>query len=448
MPWTTTDVKDHVKGLSDKQQEAWVKIANGVRDKCMTDGGTEGDCDAQAIKVASGMTKNMKEDGDADWLALSNLEEAATVKAQAKGLMRAVDALLQDRTIPAAVRTALDALHGALKKTWADLEDEAVHGPKPHEFPVKKEEMPMATETAAPVVQPPLLALETEPEPALAEDLAESATGMVEVLSEGSTPADHRGPLTLKVALIEPGFGNKQHNHYYSAEMLKRDAQMFRGVKMYESDHNQAEKSTRTWVSTVVGITGFTSSGAPIGEVLVHDPGFAERVRNLKTGGQLEQMACSILASGQVKAGKIGDQKANVVEAITSVSAVDWVTKAGAGGRALEIAESDTGAGQPEPKLEEVGMSAVEILTSLYESGLPAVAQKKLAGQTWADGEALKAAIEAERAYLAEVAPKPEPVAEGGKPFAQGAAKAAEVMVEDTTPISERESAILKRYLG
>ena len=53
MPWDLADVDSHVKGLSDKQKEQWVSVANAAREKCIADGGDEKECDAKAIKIAN-----------------------------------------------------------------------------------------------------------------------------------------------------------------------------------------------------------------------------------------------------------------------------------------------------------------------------------------------------------------------------------------------------------
>ena len=122
MPWKKEDVADHVKGLSDKQAEAWVAIANKSRESCMADKGDEKECDAQAIRTASAMSKNVKEDGAPDWEGLTTLlregeplAEDATTKSIALRLSRDLSALLADREVPAGLRKAAETLHSALK---------------------------------------------------------------------------------------------------------------------------------------------------------------------------------------------------------------------------------------------------------------------------------------------------------------------------------------------
>lgn len=153
-----------------------------------------------------------------------------------------------------------------------------------------------------------------------------------------------RGPLEMDVQLIRPGWGNSRDNHYYPREMLARDAHVFEGAKMYATDHRQDEKSVRTEVSQIKSITGFTAEGAPVGRVVIFDPDFAEQVRNRKKAGVLSSLECSILADGKARPGfEEGGRKGKVVESISAVSSVDWVTRAGAGGKALNLVENEPG---------------------------------------------------------------------------------------------------------
>lgn len=56
MPWTVADVDKHKKGLTDKQKEQWVKVANSALKACQEKGGK--DCDASAIRQANGVVGN------------------------------------------------------------------------------------------------------------------------------------------------------------------------------------------------------------------------------------------------------------------------------------------------------------------------------------------------------------------------------------------------------
>ena len=60
MPWVKTDVKEHIKDLTDKQKEAWVKIANGARASCIKSGKSEKFCDGYAVRVANSKAKGIQ----------------------------------------------------------------------------------------------------------------------------------------------------------------------------------------------------------------------------------------------------------------------------------------------------------------------------------------------------------------------------------------------------
>jgi len=178
------------------------------------------------------------------------------------------------------------------------------------------------------------------PEGEQVAEFGESHAGEVlGILEEESTG----GPLQLNVAIIEPGWGNKRDNNYYPKEMLERDAKVFKGAKMYATNHRESEKSVLTEVSQILDCpVGFTESGAPIARVGVFSEAFAESIRNRNKLGVLGDLHCSILANGKVQTGFESDgRKGRKVLSITEAASVDWVTRHGAGGRALSIAESD-----------------------------------------------------------------------------------------------------------
>lgn len=290
-------------------------------------------------------------------------------------------------------------------------------------------------------------------------ELSESA--LLTSLQEGDT-----GPLHAVVRIIRPGWGNKTHNHYYPKDVLQRDAYQFVGAKMYETDHREHEKSTRTWVSTIEDILGF-DNGAPLAKVAVHDTDFAERLKNLQKLGMLGKMECSIYANGLAKKGfKMDGREGKQVEAITNVSSVDWVTKAGAGGAAvslmegkleedkeksmdenvLETQEEGLEEEQTEEEIEEVEIQEQEpedkpdellavqkVRELLAETKLPSYAQTRLAftGRFVTEDE-VKEAAEAELEYIKEVT-------RSGKPF--GMSKAPEKKQENVDRFAEAEAA-------
>jgi hypothetical protein len=354
------------------------------------------------------------------------VSEAATIKARVKAAIRALDELLDEKEIPELVRSSVKSLRETFRKTWADLANDAASG-----FERSSES-------------------ETQKPPDNSEHFAESYAG---ILSEdfGAVESDPaRAPLTMRVQLIRPGWGNTKDNHYYPAEVLKRDAHVFEGKKMYTTDHKEGEKSERTEVSVIEQIEGFTDDGSPIARVNVFDPAFAEKVRNRQKAGVLDKLECSVLGSGTARPFELDGRKGKLVESITDAESVDWVTRAGAGGHALEIAESQTNvegatmadentnvevtpvevaadtlapvaevAEQPAPAPEPTRLSEAEVATLLEaEKRLPAASRVRLAESNYINGEAVQTAITAELVYLKEAIGS-------GQPFGLGAASPA-----------------------
>jgi hypothetical protein len=321
-----------------------------------------------------------------------------------------------------------------------------------------------------------------EPTAETAEAFAEAEASSIIALEADPQPDN---VLRMDIAIIKPGWGNKQDNHYYSAEMLRACAQNFSGAKMYETDHRPEEKSTRTWVSTITEITGYTDDGAPIGRVAVHDPGFAERVRNLSKAGLLSKLECSIFAAGKAEGGFEQDGRTGkrVLE-ISDVSSVDWVTKAGAGGRALSLAESEGDQNMEEDKDKEVTpvvteettvavqeaivpaasgsegteaeiptaevatesntpilLSAEAVRSLLDASRLPAAAIERLSEMSYADESAVSAAVEAERAYLAKLL-------NAGKVVGMGETDKLSRAAYDPAKVREAAERVNQKYFG
>lgn len=168
------------------------------------------------------------------------------------------------------------------------------------------------------------------------EELAESESGQAVAFTEAADGS----PAIVDVEIIQPGWGNARDNHYYPADVLARDKSVFKGAKMYATDHRPDQKSVLTEVSTILDIVGLSERGAPIARVGVHNAEFANDVRNRAALNVLGELHCSILASGTARPFEKDGRKGKLVESITSVQSVDWVTRAGAGGHAVALVES------------------------------------------------------------------------------------------------------------
>lgn len=293
------------------------------------------------------------------------------------------------------------------------------------------------------------------------ESLTESFEGAIVLQEDAEKP----NVLYADVQIIKPGWGNTHDNHYYPREMLERDAGVFAGTKMFETDHHDNEKSTRTWVSTIQEITGFTDEGAPIARVAIIDDSFSSKLRNLNAANMLEKMECSILANGRAKGGFEQDgRKGKIVEAITEVSSVDWVTKAGAGGKVLNLAETEMPpdakpepVADPEPvqeaqkvTIQEQEIQPVEpeklmedgqIKAILAASRLPVVSQERLLQNMFRDPSELKAAIAKEMGYI-------KSVSGSGRPFGLSESDAPTPKPVDFAEINRRKDEVNQKHLG
>lgn len=277
---------------------------------------------------------------------------------------------------------------------------------------------------------------EAAPEP-VAETLAENAAGGIIEIAEAAEP---RGPLEMKIAIIRPGFGNTKDGHYYTRELLERHKGLFEGAKMFETDHNGEDKSTRTWVSTITDVPGLDESGALLGRVIVHDPNFAERAVNLKRAGLLHLLPNSIFATGTSKEGEAEGRKAKIVETIDKVHSVDWVTAAGAGGQALDLVEGEEGTSvSPDTEtIEEVtvqDLPAERVKELLSEAGVANPYYEVLARRRYGSDDEVREAATDMKAALRE--------AGAGAVHSMG-----ERAYNTPTPPdkAKAESAILQRY--
>jgi hypothetical protein len=278
---------------------------------------------------------------------------------------------------------------------------------------------PTAADVPAPVAESIKYEETSEQEVQLSETaIAEDASGHVLELAEAMPQAwDGQGPLKLRTVLIEAGPGNSRDRHYYPAEMLQRCAPLFEGKKMYATDHKDSEKSVRTEVADILKCpAGYTDKGGIIAEVGIFDPDFARKAWNRAQMGTLQNLAVSIVGAGKTRRGVVDGQSYDVVTDITE-GAADWVTAAGAGGRALAIAET----AQPSaPEEETTHMLEKDKVAEILKarSGVTEAMAARLGEREYKSAEAVEAAVVAELDYIAEAAGagKPTGLAESAQP--------------------------------
>ena len=240
---------------------------------------------------------------------------------------------------------------------------------------------------------------------------------------DAAIEAGRRAPVVVDFQILQPGPGNKRQNHYYPADIVRRDIHVFEGADVFATDHKEAERSERTKVGKVLSCpTRFTESDAPVAQVLLYDPHQAEKARNRADAGALGTLECSIFGSGKAKPGEVDGKEYKIVEAITEGKFLELVSKAGAGGRAIGLAENQTGGVEmeKEEKAEAAPVEEVEIEESeaevepkpldsdavvkgLAETNLPKFAVAYLKAREYADEAELQEAIKEALAEVKEI---------------------------------------------
>ncbi|AIY17777.1 hypothetical protein GUY44_07110 [Pimelobacter simplex] len=162
--------------------------------------------------------------------------------------------------------------------------------------------------------------------------------------------ADGQGPGLRLVQLISPGWGS---SGYYSPAVLEAavaDQVIPAGTHMY-ADHptdielmERPERSIKDLVSTTTtearlatdaDIAAGAEPGALVAEVRVVTP-YRDLIDDLA-----DDIGVSILGSAtDTSIGEADGRRGTIIEGLAFVQSVDWVTRAGRGGRALSVLES------------------------------------------------------------------------------------------------------------
>lgn len=324
---------------------------------------------------------------------------AVTVKARARGLLRGARDLLGERSLPEDVRAALEKVEGALKRTWADLESEAAPAEVTEAARAAEGERVVALREARNVGQwfEAMLHREftvladgqfgdgwlsreeriglssaigaaldafarklSEVAPALySRDPYEQAPGPVLIASADLAPIAEsisiegeivplmeravRSDGTTAIKLIAPGWGT---SGYYSAEVLGRDGpQVFRaGTHMYV-DHPTATDEVERPERSLKELGAVLVSDAAYRDDPQAGPGLYADAKVFSSFSPVIEEAgpyigVSINADGMVREGAAEGRSGRIVEQIRGARSVDFVTRAGAGGKVMPLYES------------------------------------------------------------------------------------------------------------
>lgn len=177
---------------------------------------------------------------------------------------------------------------------------------------------------------------------------SESETGEIELTSDSvalveTIETDLTEANTRMLKLIAPGWGS---SGYYSADVLKRDASVFKaGTHNYIDHLTEQEKKHKPegFVERLASVLtedakwydDYNGNGAGLYAKAKVSDSFNTFLDTFGT-----HIGTSINANGKVKIGEAENKKGPIIEAITSCRSVDYVTVPGAGGKVLDLVES------------------------------------------------------------------------------------------------------------
>lgn len=361
MPWKKADVESHIKGLDDKQKQAWVKIANSTLSSCLADGGD--DCEGKAIRVANAMSKEVKE-------SVSELTEVG-------------------KTISAAtetqIRTAISALEALLAQPQEEAAKDSDGGGS-----VDREE----------------------------ESLDADLTGDFVPLVEKAVRADG----TVPIRVIAPGWGA---SGYYSPTVLERDGPnvFTKGLHMHldhptsKEESERPERSVKDLAAVLVDNAKWNPQGLAgpglYADAKVFEP-YQSAINELAP-----HIGVSIRAIGKATHGEAEGRKGNIIEGITAAKSIDFVTAAGAGGEILQLFEAARGRIQNQQEVEVMDAEELKALQEAKEAveaenaRLKEILLLREAQDVVRDALAKVEMPDLTRARLADGLAKNPPVAEG-----------------------------------
>jgi len=430
MPWRTQDVESHIKSLTDKQKEAWVKVANKALSSCLADGGSREDCEGSAIRQANTVAKKVEESMDLEEIgktisaateskikaAISALQEllGLTEADRRRLLLEAAELSFGERERQ--VRDAIRSMVGGDQQTWiylCDMYDNycvyTVESNAPAgqykdyrvSYTLKNAEVALGLpeEVRRVISYEPILEKESESSEVavISEDgekmaLAEEYIDLIEKAIEDDGLAHIR--------LIAPGWGS---SGYYSPELLQRDGPkvFHEGLHMHLDHQTAAEAKARPEGSTkdlagVLASDAHWEENGPVGPGLYADAKVFEPYRPL-VNEMAPHIGVSIRANGKAVYGEAEGRKGHIIEAITKADTTDYVTHAGAGGQILSLAESGANEGI-EIRLFEAARDRLQNqeVETMNEDELKALQEAKDAAETKAE------MAEAENARLKE----------------------------------------------
>lgn len=423
-------LRKELEDVRDAMKKTWADLGSETKEGDVMERLTEEQYDGVMAAVGYGPELYAPE---AYTLAdLMALKQAEHLREQVEGLTQAfytvASNILYGPDLPRAKAGAMLALAQELAEMLTALE------PSPMEEAVAEAvaepiegRVPEETQEAAAEPVKPTIIMEGAP---MTVSLREQG-GIVEAADLPGVEGGRRAPLRIRTVLIQAGAGNKRDAHYYPQEVLEASIGKFAGAKMFLTDHRDEEKSVRTEASFVEKVIGYEEGVGLVADVVAYDPDFCEKTRNLRDVGRLDNLHCSIYGAGTSAKGTVNGETYNVVKTIDEIRDIDWVTRAGAGGHAVEASDYREG----EVRMVDRG-TVTEVLG---KAKLPGYFATALSERDYADEGALDKAIEEARQTIASLV---------GHAGDNGAGKAEEKKPMTEAERNERILAANQHWLG
>jgi|GEM_PF-1587444 len=367
MPWTKSDVNDHIKGLTDNQKDKWVKIANNALQNCLNNGGTDKECAPKAIQTANSKYKESMNVKESDFdIAKQLIVEAGRKLSKAnegkiKNAIQALQDILKQLTKESMqeaewFRNKRDIIEQALKDKFGsndkyifvkDFSDKEViyeldskEGFKTYKVNYTIDDNDVVTfgdpvEVIPKTYYEPVESKEPDKQPQLNEKSIREDTPikLVEkVKSDGTMP----------IKIIAPGWGS---SGYYSKETLQNAADKYKeGLKMYidhpteSEDQERPERSTRDIAAVLASDARYEEDGKEGGGLYADAKVFSDYQNFINERGPY--IGLSHRASGKAYTGEAEGKEGPIISEIDQAHSVDFVTMPGAGGQIVDLYES------------------------------------------------------------------------------------------------------------
>jgi hypothetical protein len=171
---------------------------------------------------------------------------------------------------------------------------------------------------------------------------AELSGDVIDLLEKVVSPRDN----TIPIKIIRPGEGS---SGFYPKEVLRRDGPkvFVKGTQMFwdhptdQEESERPEGSLRNLAAELVEDARYDENGAD-------GPGLYSKAKVFGSYKEaVDELApsigLSIRASGKRRNGQVGGKAMPIIEEITRARSVDFVTKAGAGGKVVGLFEAARG---------------------------------------------------------------------------------------------------------